>query len=113
MALNEEQLAAIKAFVPHIVFGAVCYALVIAATLRFRPSRRHRARLIGMLLVAVVWYVYHLPDFFDASGPPLAKWGQGGGGPRLLGDRLGIHTIWAWVAAAVVCPPRRSHESTT
>lgn len=113
MALTDDQIVAIKAFVPHIFVGAACYALVIVVALAFQPARRYRVRLIGMLVVVFGWYGFYWPEFYDVAGSrPWTMWlNPGGGGPRVFGSRLGIHTIWAWAIATILSRPRRSHEN--
>ena len=113
MSLTDDQVTAIRAFVPNIFIGAACYAVVIAVSLAFRPSRRYRVRLIGMLVVVAIWYGFYLPEFSDVAGArPWTKWVEpGGGGPSVFGSRLSVHTIWAWVIATVLSRPRRSHEN--
>jgi len=62
-------------------------------------------RFVGMLVVALLWYAYFLPDFANAHGG-LAWGSEAGSGPWLYGHRFGIHSIWAWVLAAALSKPK-------
>ena len=111
MLLTPEQLAAIKGFVPPLLIGALCFTLAFGVSRFFGPARRYRTLVFSMLIAAVAWYAYFLPDFADASGPAWQGWGPDGGMSRLFGRRLGIHTIWAWVVAALLSRSKRKEET--
>lgn len=97
--------AALWAFLAVLPLGLACYVAVLIGTRFVKPAKRYVVRLVAMVFVTLLWYAYFLPGFVTVHGGPA--WGpEVGSGPWLYGHRFGVHSIWAWVLAALASKPK-------
>ena len=98
----------ITSFLVHFALGGLCFlassvlAWFLSDVSALRVAQRfYFLRLLFMLILVVFWWSFDFHEHYNG-----APWGWG----IEVGNHYGMHTIWAWLALAIIGRPKKEKQ---
>jgi hypothetical protein len=101
----------LTAFLIHVALGGACFLIASGlawflpdvSALRV-PQRFYFLRLLFMLVLVLFWWTF---DFHRHYNGHPSGWGIE------VGNRYGMHTIWAWLVLALIGRPKKKKQESS
>ena len=98
----------VDAFLLHVSLGGCCYLIAwgVARLFSSVPQKVYLLRLVMMLGLVFVWWTFDFHRHYNGHPSP-SGWGIE------VGNRYGMHTIWAWLVLALIGRPKKKKQESS